>query len=156
MASTPTERTTGAMRFRAPMRWLMALFYLAAGIVHLAAPDAFLPIVPDWVPLPRDVVLVTGACEIAGAIGLVSHRLRKLAGVMLALYAFCVFPANIKHAFEDIHVAGLPSSWWYHGPRLVAQPILIWWALFVAGVIDWPWRPAIRPDIPLASTPDGD
>jgi hypothetical protein len=20
------------------------------------------------------------------------------------------------------------------------QPVLIWWALFCAGVIDWPWR----------------
>jgi uncharacterized membrane protein len=31
----------------------MAAFYLFAGIVHLVAPDKFLPIVPDFVPLPR-------------------------------------------------------------------------------------------------------
>jgi uncharacterized membrane protein len=124
------------------MRWLMALFYFAAGVVHLTATDAFLAIVPGWVPFPRDVVLVTGGCEIAGALALLSVRLRKLAGIMLAIYALFVFPANIKHAIEDIHVAGLPSSWWYHGPRLLAQPVLIWWALFASGTINWPWTKA--------------
>ena len=58
---------------------------------------------------------------------------------MLALYAVCVFPANIKHAFEGIDVPQLPHSWWYHGPRLLAQPVLVWWALFAAGVTDWPF-----------------
>jgi uncharacterized membrane protein len=124
---------------RTVMRVVLAAFYLAAGIVHLAAPDGFLAIMPDWVPLPREVVLATGVCEIAGSVALMTRRLRRLAGVMLALYAVCVFPANIKHALEGIHVAALPDSWWYHGPRLALQPVLVWWALFCAGVIDWPF-----------------
>jgi uncharacterized membrane protein len=37
---------------RAVMRGLMATFYIVAGIGHLLRPDAFLPIVPDFVPLP--------------------------------------------------------------------------------------------------------
>jgi uncharacterized membrane protein len=123
---------------RTVMRASMATFYLAAGVVHLLAPDAFLPIVPDWVPLPRETVLATGLCEIAGSVALMAPRLRRLAGVMLALYAVCVFPANIKHALEGIHVSPLPDGWWYHGPRLVLQPVLVWWALFCAGVVDWP------------------
>jgi uncharacterized membrane protein len=119
----------------------MAAFYLFAGIVHLVAPDKFLPIVPDFVPLPREVVWATGVCEIAGGLALLTTRLRWLAGVMLAVYAVLVFPANIKHAIEGIHLPPVPDSWWYHGPRLLMQPVLVWWALFCAGVIDWPWRP---------------
>ena len=122
------------------MRWIMAAFYALAGIGHLITPDAFLPIVPDWVPLPREVVLLTGVCEIAGSVALLTMRLRWLAGVMLALYALCVWPANIKHALEHIDLPSVPDSWWYHGPRLALQPVLIWWALFCAGVTDWPWR----------------
>jgi uncharacterized membrane protein len=102
------------------------------------APDQFLPIVPDFVPMPREVVLATGLCEIAGGLALLTTRLRWLAGVLLALYAVLVFPANIKHASEGIHLPAVPDSWWYHGPRLLMQPVLIWWALFCAGVIDWP------------------
>jgi hypothetical protein len=38
-----------------------------------------------------------------------------------------------------IHLAPVPDSWWYHGPRLAFQSVLVW-ALFCAGVIDWPFR----------------
>ena len=132
---------------RAAMRAAMAAFYAVAGVVHLVATDAFLSIVPDWTPWPRFVVLATGLCEIAGAAALLTKPWRRLAGIMLALYAVCVFPANIKHALEAIEVAGLPSSWWYHAPRLAAQPMLVWWALFAGGAVDWPLR--TRPPSPL-------
>ncbi|AMJ63492.1 hypothetical protein AXW83_06070 [Bosea sp. PAMC 26642] len=122
------------------MRWLMAAFYLGAGLLHLRSPEAFLPIVPAWVPAPREVVILTGILEILGASGLMISRLRKAAGIGLALYALCVLPANIKHAVEDVAIPSLPTSWWYHGPRLAMQPVLIWWALFCAGVTDWPIR----------------
>jgi uncharacterized membrane protein len=125
---------------RTVMRWIMAAFYLVAGIGHVLRPNVFLPIVPDWVPLPRETILVTGICEIAGAVALFIPRLRRLAGVMLALYAICVWPANIKHAVDGISLPPIPNSWWYHGPRLALQPVLVWWALFCACVIDWPSR----------------
>jgi uncharacterized membrane protein len=120
------------------MRWVMSVFYLGAGILHITVPEKFLPIVPAWVPFPHETIMVTGACEILGGIALLFGRTASLAGVMLALYAACVFPANIKHAVEGIHLPPMPDSWWYHGPRLAFQPFLIWWALFCAGVIDWP------------------
>lgn len=127
-------------RTRLAMRVLLAVFYLMAGVVHLVSPDAFLPIMPDWVPMKREVVLVTGLCELAGAAGLFVPGLMRLAGLMLALYAVCVFPANIKHALDGVDVPGLPSSWWYHGPRFVLQPILVWMALFSTGLTRWPLR----------------
>ncbi len=125
---------------RLVMRWIMTTFYALAGLAHLTLTDKFLLIVPDWVPFPRAVVLSTGICELAGGLALASPRLRRLAGLMLALYAVCVFPANVKHALEGIHLPAVPDSWWYHGPRLAFQPVLVWWALFCAGVIDWPFR----------------
>jgi uncharacterized membrane protein len=127
-------------RSRAVMRWIIATFYAVAGIGHLLRPEGFLPIVPDWVPFGREVILATGVCELAGAAALLTPRLRWIAGLMLALYALCVWPANIKHAIEGIYLPPIPDSWWYHGPRLAFQPVLIWWALFCASVIDWPFR----------------
>jgi uncharacterized membrane protein len=125
---------------RAAMRWVLAAFYVAAGIAHLMAPEALLSITPSWVPFAPQVIFVTGLCELAGALALVTKPLRWWAGIALAAYALCVWPANFKHAFEAIDVPHLSSSWWYHGPRLAFQPVLIWWALYAAGVIDWPWR----------------
>lgn len=120
-------------------RCALALFYGAAGALHLARPEAFLAIMPDFVPWPQDVILLTGLCEIAGAAGLMLPRWRKAAGLGLALYALMVFPANVKHAIEGIETAWLPQSWWYHAPRLALQPVLIWLALWASG---WPvgWR----------------
>jgi uncharacterized membrane protein len=125
---------------RAVMRWLMAAFYIAAGTAHLLRPEAFLPIMPDFVPLPRETILITGLCELAGAVALLTPRLRKIAGIMLAFYALGVWPANIKHAVEGINLPPIPDTWWYHGPRLAFQPVLMWWALFCSGTIDWPWQ----------------
>jgi uncharacterized membrane protein len=127
------------MGLRRWMRWAMAIFYCVAGILHLQNPDAFLPIMPDWAPAPLEIILFTGACEIMGALALVTRRLRWWAGVMLALYAVCVFPANIKHAIYNVQLPQLPTSWWYHAPRLALQPVIVWWALYSAQVVNWPF-----------------
>lgn len=125
---------------RRRLRYGLAAIYLFIGVVHLVATDAMLPLMPDWVPEPRLVIQITGLCEIAGAVGLLTGRLRRAAAIGLALYAVCVYPANLKHAFEHIHVAGIPDSWWYHGPRLAFQPVFVWAALWAGGLIDWPFR----------------
>ena len=136
MTNPPMTRFAFA---RAVMRWGLAAFFDAAGIAHLAVPDVLLTITPGWVPFAPQVILVTGLCELAGAVALVTQPLRQWAGVALALYALCVWPANIKQALDHVVIPHIPDSWWYHGPRLAAQPILILAALFFAGVIDWPF-----------------
>ena len=60
--------------------------------------------------------------------------------VTFALYALCVWPANFHHAFAHIAIGGETLGWWYHGPRLAAQPLIIWWALWAGGATDWPFR----------------
>ena len=128
---------------RTALRWLLALFYGAAGVIHLANPAPFLKIMPPWVPAPELVVLLTGVAEIVGAIGLLqpwSPVLRRAARWGLAAYALCVWPANFNHAFNNIAMGGETMSWWYHGPRLAAQPLIIWLALWVGEVTDWPFR----------------
>lgn len=145
-ADREASHARGLASGRAIMRWSMAALYLTAGIAHVAVPDKFLLITPHWVPYAAQVILLTGLCEIAGSVALVSNtRLRWWAGAALALYALCVWPANFKHALDGIALPYIGSSWWYHGPRLAFQPVLIWWALYCSGVTDWPWHRQIRP-----------
>jgi uncharacterized membrane protein len=125
---------------RAVTRWILAVIYAAAGIGHLWAPEKFLTITPSWVPFAPRVIFITGLCELAGAVALVTRPLRWWAGVAFAAYALCVWPANFKHAIDGVDLPHITNSWLYHGPRLVFQPVLIWWALYCADVIDWPWR----------------
>lgn len=122
------------------LRILLAIFYFVGGVFHLKSPEGFIEITPSWVPFAPQVIALTGIAEIAGAIGLMLPRFRKAAGIGLALYALCVWPANINHAFNDIAIGGRDLSWWYHGPRLLFQPVFIWLALWVGEVTDWPFR----------------
>jgi uncharacterized membrane protein len=126
---------------RAIMRWTIAAFYVAAGVAHLAAPEELLSITPSWVPFAPQVIFLTGLFEFAVSIALVTRPLRFWAGIAMAVYALCVWPANIKHAIDGIDLPYISSSWLYHGPRVALQPVIMWWALYCAGVIDWPWRP---------------
>ena len=128
---------------RTGLRWLLGLFYAVAGYAHLADPAPFLGIMPAWVPAPEPVVFWTGIAELLGAAALVqpwSLDLRKAGAVGLALYAVCVFPANINHFAMDMARADGGFGLAYHIPRMIAQPVLVWLALWVGGVTDWPRR----------------
>lgn len=127
---------------RIASRFLLAAFYALAGVLHIVRPAPFLSIMPAWVPAPDLIVLLTGWAELLGAIGLVqpvSRGLRRAAGIGLALYAVCVFPANIHHFALDMAKADHGFGLAYHIPRMFAQPVLVWLALWVANVIDWPF-----------------
>ncbi|MGE7368355.1 DoxX family protein [Neorhizobium sp. NPDC001467] len=135
------ESGTGLGTWRRRSRLFLALLYGTAGILHLAFPEPFLSIVPDWVPYPEDVVVLTGLCELLGSIGLLLPRLSRYAAIALAVYAVCVLPANLKHAHDSL--SGSSASllqWLYHGARLPLQPFLVWLALFAGRVISWPAR----------------
>ena len=142
----PATAGRGTETTRLILRWLLIAIYLFAGIAHVRTPGFFMRIVPAWVPWPEQIVILTGLCEIAGAIGLIPPRLRRCAGIMLALYAVCVFPANIKHALDYAHTGRNALGWLYHVPRLAFQPVIVWWSLFAGGIITWPFR---HPPSPL-------
>jgi uncharacterized membrane protein len=132
----------------ARMRLGLAVALALAGADHLANPWRYLPMLPEIVPFPRATVLFTGLCEIAGGIGLLVPRTRRLAGIMLALYFVCVFPANIRNALTGgAGVEGLPAVAWYYWLRLGFQPLVVWRALRAAEAIAWPalvWRRAAQ------------
>ncbi|MEM1194510.1 MAG: DoxX family protein [Pseudomonadota bacterium] len=123
------------------LRWFLGAAYAYAGYAHLARPEPFLAITPGWVPYPQSVVFWTGFAEIAGAIGLIqpiSRPLRSAAGLALAFYALCVWPANIHHFTMDMAREDEGLGLGYHIPRLLLQPVLIWLALWV-GEVSGPW-----------------
>jgi uncharacterized membrane protein len=140
IASRPTAPHERFPIARLVMRIILAVFFAAAGLAHLIAPADFLKITPDWAPFAPAVIAITGFFELVCATALLTPSLRYWAGIALAIYSVCVWPTNFKHAFEGIQIAHVPSTWLYHGPRLAMQPVIIWWALFSAGVVGWSSR----------------
>jgi uncharacterized membrane protein len=124
----------------ARMRIAMAAALFFVGADHWLNPQRYLPMMPPWVPFHLEMVLFTGAAEVAGGLGLLVPRLRRLAGALLALYFVAVFPANIHNALNGLSVEGLPQAQWYYWVRLAFQPLAIWWALFSAELTRWPFN----------------
>ena len=122
---------------KAVLRVLLAAFYALAGYMHIVRPEPFLSIMPSAIPFPEAIIFWTGIAEILGAIAIIQPfhlRLRQAGGIGLALYALCVWPANINHFILDMarEDGGLGLA--YHLPRMFAQPVIIWLALWVGEV----------------------
>jgi len=125
----------GLADWPARMRLALAMALLFAGTDHWLTPERYLPMMPDYLPWHRQLVLFTGACEIAGAFGLLLPRTRRLAAALLALYFVCVFPANLHNALNGLTVDGLPQAQWYYWLRLPFQPLIILWTLYAGGLL---------------------
>ena len=114
-------------------RITIAPVFILVGLVHVTRSGLFVPLMPHLIPYPIAVVVITGIAEMAGAIGLFLPRTRTLAGIMLALYAVCVYPVNVNQAVHDLST-GTGFGWAYHYPRLFVQPFICWWALIAGGL----------------------
>lgn len=120
------------------MRLALALSLLLIGVDHWLTPARYLAMMPPYLPWHLELVLLTGACEIAGALGLLWSPTRRLAGVLLTVYFVCVFPANLHNALHGLSVDGLPSAQWYYWLRLPFQPLIVLWTLYAAELLHWP------------------
>ena len=105
-------------------RWLMALFFIAAGVNHFVSPKTYMEIMPPYLPWPLGLIYVSGLAEIAlGAAALVP-LLRRIAGWSLIALLIAVFPANVHMALNGFH--SVPQ--WVLWARLPVQFVLIAWA----------------------------
>ena len=92
--------------------------FVASGMVHLARPQTFEPIMPRFVPAHREVIYVSGVIELVCAAGLLHPRTRRIAGWASLAVLLGVYPANFKMAgdamqtddqkFKAISLARLP------------------------------------------------
>ena len=95
---------------RTDAKVVMAAF-TASGIVHLVKPEVFEPLMPEWVPAHREVILWSGVAELACAAGLALPPTRRAAGLASAATLLAVFPGNIKMALDSLRTdsRGLPG-----------------------------------------------
>ena len=75
------------------------------------------------------VIYVTGVLEMAGGVGLLLSRWRRLAGICLALLLVAMFPANIYAAMNGVTLGGEPASaLWWRAPLQLLWLGLLWWS----------------------------
>lgn len=115
------------------MKWLLALFLLAAGVRHFTHSDFYLSIMPPYIPWHLAMVYVSGFFEIALGLMLLVPKFERLAGWGIIALLIAVFPANIHMALHtELYPYISPLALWL---RLPLQGVLIAWAY-------WFTRPA--------------
>ncbi len=113
-------------------------WFAGGGLAHFVFTDAFARIVPPYVPAPAATVLVSGALELAFALGLLSMRTRRAAGIGLLLLTVAVTPANVHML---LHAQEWPSiPYWALIVRLPLQVALLALIAWSTGV----WSPSTR------------
>lgn len=120
---------TGGGRAGTLSRALVAALFIASGIAHVVAVDAYAGIMPHFLPYPVPLVYLSGACEIAGGVGVLVPRARRLAGIGLVALLIAVFPANVQMLVDALRAdasAGALAALWL---RLPLQVALVAWVL---------------------------
>jgi uncharacterized membrane protein len=77
---------------------VLAAIFVTSGVVHLVRPETFAPVMPQFVPAHREIILVSGVVELLCAAGLLHPATRRLAGCASAAVLLAVYPANFKMA----------------------------------------------------------
>ncbi len=107
---------------------LLGIVFVGAGLNHFAMPRAYRRIVPPWLgdpPTRATVVTVSGIAEVAGGLGVLAPRTRRLAGLWLIALLAAVFPANLHMARNPGEFHRIPR--WALYARLPLQPLMMWW-----------------------------
>ena len=120
---------------RTIFRIFLGLSLLFAGTGHLTFSRLeFVAQVPNWVPVPVDLVVVlSGIVEIMLGLALIAlPKWKALTGWIVALFFVLIFPGNIAQYVNGTDAFGLNTDQ-ARFIRLFFQPVLILWALWSTG-----------------------
>lgn len=113
-------------RTRKWLRIFLGFAFVVAGVLHFIQTDVFAAIVPPYLPAPALLVLISGAFEVLGGMGLLlSQPWQRWAAYGLVLLLLVVFPANIHMALYPDAVPGISIAPWILWLRLPLQFVLI-------------------------------
>lgn len=100
---------------------LIALWMFSGGVLHLFKPEAFYPIVPDWMP-ELEVVLLSGLVELAVGLAALVPATRSFAGLGFAALCAIFLPLHVWDFFRPDPVFSVPVG---ASIRIVVQLLLI-------------------------------
>jgi uncharacterized membrane protein len=109
------------------VRAAVGIGFMVAGTLHFTHTRAYVAIMPPYVPRHRESVLVSGAAEIAGGVGVLIPATRPLARWWLLALLAAVFPANVHMALNPASYRRIPP--WALWTRLPFQAVfarLVW------------------------------
>lgn len=106
--------------------YLMAGLYAAAGVNHFLHPLLYNSIMPTWIGWHKELIYISGVCEILFGLLLIPVKTRHIAAWCIITLLIAVFPANVQMMLNYTHENH--AKLWIAIVRLPLQAVLIWWA----------------------------
>lgn len=119
-------------QFAGQIAFASMLIFTAIG--HFAYTEGMVAMMPNFIPLKREIVLITGIMEIIFAIGLFLPNHKNIIGCALIVFLVMIFPANIKAAIENINFQSVETngpSQTYLWFRIPLQILFIVWVYLI-------------------------
>lgn len=113
----------------------MGAMLMFTAVAHFVFTDGMTQMIPDFFPLKKELVYLTGILEMLFAVGLLIPRTKTTSGWILIVFFLAILPANIKASMENINYQtgelngnGIEYLWF----RIPLQLLFIAWVFFFA------------------------
>ena len=110
-------------------RRLCGAVFIGAGALHFLATARYEAVMPPYIPAHREMVLASGAAEIAGGVALLVPGLERPARWWLLALLVAVFPANVHMAVNPDQIDGMSVPGWALWARLPFQAAFAAWVV---------------------------
>ena len=116
-------------------RVALVIMFPFTGFSHVSSlKQDFAAMIPKPLPNGLWVIYLSGVFEIAGAVGLLIPRTRRLAGICLVLLLVAMFPANVNAIINEIPLGGnAPTPLWVRAPMQLLYIGMVWWTSIKGG-----------------------
>jgi uncharacterized membrane protein len=112
-------------RWKLVGKWVFGVAFILAGLLHFVRPDAYMKIMPPYLPWHAPLVFISGVAEVGLGALLLVPRFSAISAWGLIALLIAIFPANI-YLYQ--HQEILQASPTLHLLRLPLQGLLILWA----------------------------
>jgi uncharacterized membrane protein len=136
-------------------RIALVIMFLFTGFSHFSSlKHDFAAMIPAPLPNGPWVIYLSGVFEIAGAVGLLIPRTRRLAGIGLLLLLVAVFPANVNAIINGIPFGGdAPTPLWVRAPMQLLYIGMVWWTSIKKDSREEVGRPQVKERAPVHEKP---
>ncbi|HLM01864.1 MAG TPA: DoxX family protein [Pyrinomonadaceae bacterium] len=108
----------------------LALMLILTGAAHFTQTDLMVEMMPDFMPLKRETVYLTGVIEFLAAAGLIIKKVSRLTAILLIVFFLAVLPANIVGSLKQVNLGGMENGAAYLFFRVPLQISFILWTYY--------------------------
>jgi len=108
----------------------LAVMLLVTGISHFTKTNLMMATMPEFMPLKKETVYLTGVLELLAVVGLLIDRTAEITAVCLIIFFLCILPANIIGSLKQVDLGVMAKGKIYLFFRIPLQIFFILWTYY--------------------------